>query len=490
MLKNVDIMRRCRRLRDHLFFLLILLLVGLSCCEAHESCCKFKIGEQKNHEPEFVEDPHDRPPPIWEGQPRYVDDPNDTKPDYWDDEDDGEWAPISILNPRYSWQPRKIPNPAYSPPPTFWDKLKVEIQAALPWVTLGVLITGILSMVSLPAETLELWLRPAGGNLSVLSTLLRHTSAAFLGLATPLCSCGSLPLCAALLKQDVPFSSVMVFLTASQSAGIDSAAITYGLLGASAMFGRLLGAVALSLAVGFACHSREVDTKKGLRKSEKASLASDSRKGLSFGRLLSTCLETSTEIYPTVLLGLALSTAALHYLPSITSYMSSTGEISNHESFLMRFLLLGAAVPLQLCEHTSVALASAIQNAGGSPGLAFAFLLSAPAINLSTILWMMRSQQLLSVGVIVLTLCATALALSFIIDGWRLDLLAGESTNEMASLPNWFIESSPYICGGMMLAGLQQKFQRTRKKWGVLETCSTDDCCACDGSSPTKTKIE
>ena len=46
-----------------------------------------------------------------------------------------------------------------------------------------------------------------------------------------------------------------------------------------------------------------------------------------------------------------------------------------------RLAVLGAALPLQLCEHTTVTAAAAIQRAGGSAGLAFAFLLSAPATN-------------------------------------------------------------------------------------------------------------
>ena len=103
----------------------------------------------------------------------------------------------------------------------------------------------------------------------------------------------------------------------------------------------------------------------------------------SIAGLLSGCLETATEIYPTVLLGLVLSTASLHYLPSLLSHVRSTSDASTHQDFWMRSILLGSAIPLQLCEHTSVTVASAVQKAGGSPGLAFAFLLSAPAINLS-----------------------------------------------------------------------------------------------------------
>ena len=56
-----------------------------------------------------------------------------------------------------------------------------------------------------------------------------------------------------------------------------------------------------------------------------------------------------------------------------------------------RTLLLAAALPLQLCEHATVSLAAGIQRKGGSAGLAFAFLLSAPATNLASLIMLVRS---------------------------------------------------------------------------------------------------
>lgn len=476
--------------------LLVLVLLLVSCCEftrAHESCCKFKLHQHDEHhqqEPAWIDDPTDTtaPPAIWEDQPRYMDDPNDTKPEDWDDEDDGDWAPVTILNPAYTWKPRQIPNPEYVPPPTYWDKLQVEILAAVPWVTVGVLITGMLSLISLPMDTMHWWLIQASSSTSssaennkrgyniIFGRILPLLSAALLGLATPLCSCGALPLCAALLKQGVPFSSALAFLTASQSSGLDSAAVTYGLLGARAMLGRLGGAIALAVAVGLVCPSddntnisKQVATNEQKAKvppvnSKKATshdtspLPSSSSSLPIFSRVLSTCLETATEIYPTVLMGLILSTAALHFSPSLTSYVSSSDD-----DLWMRVMLLVSAVPLQFCEHTSVTLASAIQKAGGSPGLAFAFLLSAPATNLPTILWMWnyfgrRGHGVLLPLTILMVLCGTALFLSYIVDISQLDLLAGESTGEMAQLPGWLADSSPYLAASLWLAGVYQKY--------------------------------
>ena len=48
---------------------------------------------------------------------------------------------------------------------------------------------------------------------------------------------------------------------------------------------------------------------------------------------------------------------------------------------LTRLATLAATIPLQLCEHATVTLAAGVQKGGGSAGLAFAFLLAAPATN-------------------------------------------------------------------------------------------------------------
>ncbi len=472
-------------------FVLMLTMFGLPPTRGHPSCCKHKLGLEQTQSA-FIDDLNDSPPAFWQGQPQYIDDLNDTKPEDWDDEDDGDWAPVRILNPEYTWRPRQIPNPDYIPPPSYWDKLRVELSAAMPWVTLGVLITGILSLIPLPLETLKWWLQPSiddcsNGILALAGRVSRLLSAALLGLATPLCSCGALPLCAALLKQGVPFSSALAFLTASQSSGLDSAAITYGLLGAPAMIGRLGGAMVLALAVGLAC---PFDSGSTRRKSQPIKTAMDacnlvppSSGTNNVAGVISTCLETATEIYPTVLIGLVLSTAVLHHLPSLTFILSphvdgldATGVTTKNDLW-MRLLLLGSAVPLQLCEHTAVTLASTIQKVGGSPGLAFAFLLSAPATNLPSILWMWNSGYTFRVIPILLSLSGTALLLSFLVDASQLDLLAGEETGDMAQLPGWLVKSSPYIAGTMLSAGWIQKYLIARPKAsdGHGACCSASD---------------
>jgi uncharacterized membrane protein YraQ (UPF0718 family) len=445
-----------------LFLRLILFACLLILTAAHESCCKHKLQQQELVS-ELMEDPDEIPPAVFLGHPRYIPDPGDFRPEDWDDEDDGMWEPVLIENPEYNdtWQRRLVPNPNYIPPPTYWEKLQTEVSAAIPWVTLGVLVTGILGILSLSLGTLREWLSQTGPWSAL--------SAALLGLATPLCSCGALPLAAGLVSHGgVPLSAVVTFLTASQSAGLDSAAITWGLLGPTAVLCRLGGAIILAIAAGMMCpHPASNSNTKG--SSSKAAAAAVLGVPKSQPGLVATVLATATEIFPTVLAGLTMSTAALHFLPLLIHF-----EESAHNSLLVRLGILGSAIPLQLCEHTTVALAATIQKAGGSPGLAFAFLLSAPATNLPSLLLLMQHGGIQTVARVIVALSTTALALSYLVDAAEVDLLAGHEAGDMATLPEWYVSASPYLAGGLFMAGLMQRHHRRRRSTAN----DHDDCCS------------
>ena len=240
-------------------------LAGEACCAAKRAAALAEASE---------------PPPFdASGRPRFISDPNVPEPSDWDAAEDG------------IWEANLVPNPAYEAPvttayatPSAWDQFLTEVRLALPWVVLGVVVTASLEAVQVsashthdatqaasplakplaerqtrttPHNPRRLWppaLLPTRETSHALSPLLSScacaqlpmrtlakllTSAgplggALIGLATPLCSCGALPVAAGFVASGAPLGSVVAFLTASQSAGIDSAAITYGLLGPTA----------------------------------------------------------------------------------------------------------------------------------------------------------------------------------------------------------------------------------------------------------------
>jgi len=62
-----------------------------------------------------IDDPDDKKPEDWDKEPELIPDPEAKKPDDWDDEEDGEWEPAMINNPKHKgeWKAKQIDNPAY-----------------------------------------------------------------------------------------------------------------------------------------------------------------------------------------------------------------------------------------------------------------------------------------------------------------------------------------------------------------------------------------
>ena len=102
--------------------------------------------------------------------------------------------------------------------------------------------------------------------------------------------------------------------------------------------------------------------------------------------------------------------------------------------------------------------AAGIQKAGGSAGLAFAFLLSAPATNLPSLLMLLRAQHsadrsVLAVVRVVVAMTASALFLSYVVDGMGIDLLVEEeakSGGASLGLPGDYVQYSPYAAAGLV----------------------------------------
>jgi len=457
-----------------LILFLILLYIIPTISHEHSENCGCPLHKKANI-PEYIPDPNDTIPPDTcpEGHPRYIPDPTSAKPDYWDDDDDGPWEPELIDNPEYTWQPGMIRNPDYIPPKpdTYLNKVVDNVQEAIPWVTLGILLISTLSIIPLPLEEFLRNQLSSSENNGILQSL----KAGVLGLATPLCSCGSLPIASGLIDYGIPLSSVVTFLTASQSAGIDSALITYGLLGPKAAIGRLVGALLLSIVSGMVLQSGTKSLHPNSRKQVDISQMTPTSSIIV--RFMTSLLDTTISIVPLITLGIAISTAATKILP-ITSIKEN--QIPTND-FLLRILIITSSLPLQLCEHTTAALASNIYKSGlASSGLSFAFLLTAPATNLPTLLLLAKkgSSSVSSLKVAVILSC-TALVLSYVVDVLGIDLGVEQGVvgGDMAALPDEFVNVCPFIIGFLMICAMLRFMQSLFVNEKDSGCCSTSNHC-------------
>jgi len=62
-----------------------------------------------------IDDPDDKKPEDFDKEPELIPDPEAKKPEDWDDEEDGDWEPAMINNPKHKgeWKAKQIDNPAY-----------------------------------------------------------------------------------------------------------------------------------------------------------------------------------------------------------------------------------------------------------------------------------------------------------------------------------------------------------------------------------------
>merc|ERR1711959_46237 len=144
------------------------------------------------------------------------------------------------------------------------------------------------------------------------------------------------------------------------------------------------------------------------------------------------------EIGFTVTVGFFITSAITIFVPMHLFWRSDTAALVG------RLVILGAALPLQMCEHSVVTFAVALQKAGASPGTAFAFLLSAPASNVATLsLVLRRAGGFYAACQCGLAVVAAAVSISYIADALGADLIAQGSASD--AFPEWYVHGSVVI---------------------------------------------
>ena len=199
-----------------------------------------------------------------------------------------------------------------------------------------------------------------------------------------------------------------------------------------------------------------------------------------------------------------LHTAYVSLGPTAAATVVPAGWGAHWGELVTRLLVLVSALPLQLCEHSTVTYAALIQRAGGAPGLAFAFLLSAPATNLPSLLLLLRAGSQAGAqgqgrasegrasGTVALRVAAalttTALALSYVVDALGVDLLVekeAEGGADMMELPGWHVLASPWVAAALAAAALARAVWRRARKSGE----EAPDCCA-EAEAPCKQETQ
>ena len=265
-----------------------------------------------------------------------------------------------------------------------------------PWVLGGFGVAGALS----------LWLNPGvvrahfgGGRRGAI------LKAVALGIPLPVCSCGVIPLGASLRRHGAGKGATAAFLMSTPQTGVDSIAVTYGLLGGMFAVLRPLAALVSGVACGLAVEAVE----GGGGAAAAAAPEEDEAEARPWW---ARALRNGFIVLPRSVGG-ALLVGALVSAVVMTLVPENTIAEKIGSPLLQIVLTMAFGIPVYICSTAAVPFALGLMAAGLSPGAAMAFLIGGPGVSASTVLavWRLMGPRAATTYVLVLVLCAIGFGL-------------------------------------------------------------------------------
>ena len=281
-----------------------------------------------------------------------------------------------------------------------------------PYLFLGFLMAGLLKAF-LPDDLVSKHF----GRRGVWSVL----KASIVGLPLPLCSCGVVPAAAGIRKQGASRGATAAFLVSTPETGVDSIAITYGLLGPLFTIVRPLAAFTTAAATGIAINMFDTDGRETAHskpaESPECSGAcpgSPVRRGKVSDRLKEGMRFAFVDLLKDTggwfLLG--IGAAAL-----ITVFLSPQIVEDYFENrYLSMALMLAVSVPLYVCATSSTPIAAAFLLKGVAPGSVLVFLLAGPATNAASIAVISRVIGKKATAIYLLAIVAISVLIGSLLD--------------------------------------------------------------------------
>ena len=249
----------------------------------------------------------------------------------------------------------------------FAECIALWIEMAL-YLLFGMSVAGLLH-VFLGKEIISRHLGE-GGIKSVMKATL-------IGIPLPICSCGVIPIASSLEKEGAHKSSILAFLVATPTTGVDSIFATYSLLGPLFAIFRPLAAMVCGISLGVADYLVEgKNEKKKVRHPHDHAKVKISFKWREF--LKYSFVEVPQDIGKALILGMIIAGAIAAFVPA--------SVFEKYFFFPFDFIVaLLIGIPLYVCSTGSIPVAVSLIMKGFSPGAGLVFLITGPATNAVTL---------------------------------------------------------------------------------------------------------
>lgn len=352
-----------------------------------------------------------------------------------------------------------------------WQSFRILAESA-PYVLFGLAAAGCVRAF-FPQSAVK---RHLGGR--GLGSIVK---ASLLGIPLPLCSCGVLPVAVDLRNQGAGKGPSAAFLVSVPETGVDSMAVTYGLLGPVFTLMRPVAAFFTAIVTGILIDRLPdrpaSDRTLPCHPSIGASSAEDLHRAAWPRRLWDGCCYAFGDLLRDVggwlFVGILISGTIAAFVPE-----DFTQRLFAHEGRSMVLMLL-VGVPLYVCASASTPIAAVLIAKGLSPGAALVFLLAGPATNAATVTVLYRFWGKAATTFYLLSIAACSLvmgwAMNRLFEVFRMPLGLGSGSGPKSG-PDPF----GWITGGFLvlfwLWSLAAGRRATREKASTVSTHPADLC--------------
>lgn len=260
---------------------------------------------------------------------------------------------------------------------------------------------------------------PAGAVVRFLGkrTLGSVFRAAAIGVPLPLCSCGVIPMAAALRREGASKGAVSSFVISTPESGADSVLATYALMDLPMTIARPIVAFATAVAAGVAelafgrpapaaaAETPACDCGCGDAETEKSEAKAAPPLG---ARVVAGLRYAFGEMFEDMAVYLIVGFVLAGVLAALVPPAFVAERLASPTLQIVAMVLLGA--PVYVCATAATPIAAVLVAKGVSPGAALAFLLAGPATNAASLAVLTKYLGLRSVAIYlaVIILCAVA----------------------------------------------------------------------------------
>lgn len=332
--------------------------------------------------------------------------------------------------------------------------------------------------------------------------------ATVLGAPLPLCSCGVLPTAAALRRKGASKPAVASFIVSVPETGVDSIAISYGLMGPIMAVYRPIVAVVTALSAGIAClfitrdepEDIDIETLREIeehdhdhdhghdhkhdhaRAAKEKSAGREKKNARAYVRWRDRLFRMAGYGFRTVLdevafwivAGLVVTGILMALLPE--DFFSSTLGLDS--GILPMLLMAVIGVPLYTCASMSTPIAAGLIATGLSPGAALVFLLAGPATSIASLTIVGKLLGRRSMAAYLASILVVAIGAGLLLDAFAAEAIRATTVQTFTEADGDIEQAFKSLCAliflGMFVDSLgrksyQEPLQDIRKQGSLMK---------------------